>query len=48
LAPIFSSIASAVCKQIQTNVIDSDDFAGGDDDEKPMINLTAFLNDFGH
>ena len=48
LATIFSSIASAVCKQIQTNVIDGDDFAGGDDDEKPMINLTAFLNDFGH
>jgi len=49
LASIFEKIADSVCKQIQSNVIDSDDhFGEGEDGEKPLINLTAFLNDFGN
>jgi hypothetical protein len=46
---MFEKISDAVCKQIQQNVIDSDDhFGEGEDGEKPLINLTAFLNDFGN
>ena len=49
MASIFEKIADSVCKQIQSNVIDSDDhFGEGEDGEKPLINLTAFLNDFGN
>jgi hypothetical protein len=33
---------------VQTNVVDADDHFGDDDGEKPLINLTAFLNDFGN
>ena len=47
LAGIFEKIAGAICKQVQQNVIEADDLEG-DDAEKPMINLTAFLNDFGN
>ena len=44
---MFEKIALAVMKQVQQNVIEADD---GDDgtEEKPVINLTAFLNDFGN
>lgn len=48
MAGIFEKIASAVVKQVQQNVIDNDDFEGEDGEEKPVINLTAFLNDFGN
>ena len=49
LASMFEKISDAVCKQVQQNVIDSDDhFGEGEDGEKPLINLTAFLNDFGN
>ena len=33
-------------RQVQTNVIEADEFEEGE--EKPVINLTAFLNDFGN
>ena len=47
LPVIFEKIANSVTKQIQNNVIDTDDHLL-DDEEKPIINLTAFLNDFGN
>lgn len=54
LAGIFERIAGAVIKQVQLNVIEADGFdnageANGEGgEEKPVINLTAFLNDFGN
>jgi len=55
LANIFEKLANAVVKQVQQNVMDSDDFGyeanSGDCQEgegRPVINLTAFLNDFGN
>ena len=47
LPTIFEKISGSVIKQIQNNVIDGDDHLL-DDEDKPIINLTAFLNDFGN
>ena len=33
---------------MQSNVVEADDHFGDEDGEKPLINLTAFLNDFGN
>jgi hypothetical protein len=44
---VFERIANAVIKQIQQNVIDNEDQTV-DEEDRPMINLTAFLNDFGN
>ncbi len=50
LAGIFERISAAVVKQVQQNVLEGDDHMldGDDGDERPAINLTAFLNDFGN